>query len=105
MTEDILIVADFVLRATHWSEGGADRHEAVEALKRINAHAMSEVLKVPAVVENDRRYRLLRQFSWHDHPICCVTEPRKNVALGSDCPSLMRLDAVLDDLIIARGFE
>lgn len=105
MTEDMLILADFVLRVTHWSEGGTDRHEAVEALKRINAHIMAGALNVPVMVENDRRYRLLRQLNWHDHPICCVTEPRKSVVLGSDCPSLSRLDAILDDLIVTRCFK
>jgi len=52
--------------------------------------------------ENERlrkdaeRYRWLRKQHWNYSNLVVVTEPRKNVKLGSDMPFEDRLDAAID---------
>lgn len=42
------------------------------------------------------RYRWLRAQHWNDADICVVAHPKGSVKLGTDCPSLERLDAAID---------
>lgn len=42
------------------------------------------------------RYRWLRMQAWWDSPLCVVRSPKLALKLGSDCPSLRRLDAAID---------
>lgn len=55
-----------------------------------------------ALRRDAERYRCLREMSWFDSPLAVVTDPRKSVRLGVDCPSHERLDEMVDD-IIRRG--
>jgi hypothetical protein len=50
-----------------------------------------------ASLETDAlRYRWLRDQDWDTAKMCVVIEPKKNVKLGSDCPSRERLDDAID---------
>jgi len=46
--------------------------------------------------EDAARYRWLRNQHWNYSNLVVVTEPRKNVKLGSDMPFEGRLDAAID---------
>jgi hypothetical protein len=42
------------------------------------------------------RYRWLRVQHWYAAKLCVVTDPKRNVRLGTDCPSDARLDELID---------
>lgn len=42
------------------------------------------------------RYNFLREQQWNTSPIAVVKYPKDNVKLGSDCPSMERLDEIID---------
>lgn len=42
------------------------------------------------------RYRKLRAMHWSASPCAVVLHPKESVKLGYDCPSLARLDELLD---------
>lgn len=42
------------------------------------------------------RYNFLREQQWNTGPIAVVKYPKDNVKLGSDCPSMERLDEIID---------
>lgn len=42
------------------------------------------------------RYRWLRTQHWNEAPLCVVSSPRQSVKLGYECPSMERLDDVID---------
>ena len=44
------------------------------------------------------RYRKLRVMTWDSSPICVVRDPKRQLILGTDCPSHDRLDEALDSL-------
>ena len=50
------------------------------------------------LIEDAARYRFLRSCDWFDSAICVVAFPKKSVKLGSDCPSGVRLDEIIDSL-------
>jgi hypothetical protein len=45
---------------------------------------------------NAERYQWLRAQNWNDASLCVVVNPKQAVKLGHDCPSLERLDALVD---------
>lgn len=45
------------------------------------------------------RYRWLRSQNWNDGQLAVVVDPKRSVKLGHDCPSLDRLDEMIDDQI------
>lgn len=49
------------------------------------------------------RYRWLRNQHWDSSNVCVVCDPRETVRLGSDCPSLRRLDALIDEELGKEG--
>lgn len=87
--------------AIQWAEDGTETghrfipvgymmHEAageIEALRKQNAKNEDDAT----------RYRWLRAQHWSEAPVCVVARPKDAVKLGYDCPSLDRLDAMLDD--------
>lgn len=42
------------------------------------------------------RYNFLREQHWDTSPIAVVKYPKANIKLGSDCPSMERLDEIID---------
>jgi hypothetical protein len=42
------------------------------------------------------RYRWLRECNWHDSDLAVVCNPKFSIKLGIDCPSLERLDEMID---------
>lgn len=53
--------------------------------------------EITALELDAARYRWLRTQAWHSGPLCVVATPRVAVKLGSDCPSMERLDKIIDD--------
>jgi hypothetical protein len=45
------------------------------------------------------RYRWLRAQHHSESTLCVVTDPKKSVKLGMDCPSQERLDSIIDKAI------
>ena len=52
-----------------------------------------------ALEQDARRYRWLRSQHWNDSELCCVTNPKETVLLGTHCPSEHTLDSILDAAI------
>lgn len=48
--------------------------------------------------ENAGRYRWLRQQHWSTSTLAVVMDPKKNVEIGTTCPSMEQLDAEIDRL-------
>ena len=46
------------------------------------------------------RYQWLRKQHWAESKLCVVADPKTAVRLGSDCPSLERLDEIIDNATI-----
>ena len=46
------------------------------------------------------RYRWLREQSWNTAELCVVVDPKASLRLGYDCPSLERLDVLVDAGIV-----
>lgn len=46
------------------------------------------------------RYFWLREQQWYNSNMCVVINPKAQLKLGTDCPSLDRLDTLIDE---ARG--
>lgn len=51
------------------------------------------------------RYRWLRKQHWNEAELCIVVNPKDSVKLGRDCPSLERLDAVIDAALTGGEHE
>ena len=51
---------------------------------------------IDALRADAERYRWLREQSWHEASMCVVLQPKGAVRLGFDCPTLGRLDNVID---------
>ena len=45
------------------------------------------------------RYRWLRSQHWNEGKLAVVVDPKDAVKLGQDCPSLDRLDEMIDELM------
>lgn len=58
------------------------------------------VLCASAATQNAERYQWLREQHWHNSNMCVVINPKAQVKLGTQCPSLDRLDILIDE---ARG--
>jgi hypothetical protein len=59
---------------------------------------IEDIRKEIAALELDAaRYRWLRTQQWNSGCLCVVATPRVSVKLGSDCPSMERLDELIDD--------
>lgn len=43
------------------------------------------------------RYRWLRSQNWNDGRLAVVVDPKRSVKPGHDCPSLNRLDEMIDE--------
>lgn len=52
--------------------------------------------------KNAERYRWLREQHWNDSRVCVVARPKEAVKLGYECPSLDRLDAIIDSEMKVR---
>jgi hypothetical protein len=64
---------------------------------------IEDIRKEIAALELDAaRYRWLRTLYWDSGPVCVVTNPSKNVKLGSYCPSMEMLDEIIDDAMYAQ---
>lgn len=68
---------------------GCDICNPAKALEYARA-ALAEAEKDAA------RYRWLREQNWYSAELCVVTRPKKTVQLGTLCPSLEQLDALID---------
>jgi len=88
-----MAAAGFMRRKTGMSAGGLMRED--------------DTAGVPASddARDAARYRWLRQQHWNEAPMCVVMQPRKAVKLGHDCPALARLDAAIDDAMVAAGVK
>ena len=51
------------------------------------------------------RYRWLRKQHWDEADLCVVVRPKEAVKLGHDCPSLERLDEVIDASMLSEEGE
>ncbi|MGE3346079.1 MAG: hypothetical protein AB7I35_01450 [Ramlibacter sp.] len=49
-----------------------------------------------------QRYIWLREQDWNSAELCVVTDPKRTVRLGTDCPSRARLDDAIDARIAAQ---
>lgn len=49
------------------------------------------------------RYRWLRKQHWNDAAIAVVADPKKNVRLGTYCPSEELLDAAIDAAMLVAA--
>lgn len=75
---------------------------ALRYAKRQLAKLQAEAAKQQAEVarrQDAARYRVLRAMHWNSSPLAVVRDPKRQVRLGADCPSLERLDAELDAFI------
>lgn len=52
------------------------------------------------VVRDAARYRWLREQHWNDNVMAVITIPKESLLLGSECPSLERLDVAIDGLMV-----
>lgn len=68
------------------------------AYNTLRAHALHLAAENLRLREDAERYRYLRAMHWERDAICCVKFPKKNVKLGSDCPSEERLDGFIDHM-------
>jgi hypothetical protein len=53
---------------------------------------LSELL----ISRDAKRYRKLRQLHWSESSLCVVIDPKRNLKLGSYCPSGEQLDEAID---------
>lgn len=60
--------------------------------------ALEKSQQYKQLIDDADRYRFLRSCDWFDSEVCVVTFPKKSVQLGSDCPSGVRLDEIIDSL-------
>ncbi len=51
------------------------------------------------------RYRLLRELMWHNSNLFVVAGGKDRIKLGTDCPSLERLDSIVDALLALRASQ
>lgn len=51
------------------------------------------------MLRDAKRYRLLRKQHWWDSPLAVVVNPKAAIKLGCDCPSLDRLDSIVDAML------
>ena len=68
--------------------------------------AMLRAGKVIAAEQSNsdaKRYRWLREQQWNESSLFVVAGSKKEIVLGTDCPSLDRLDAAIDAAILAGG--
>jgi hypothetical protein len=72
------------------------------------AEAGIHIAQLQAEVEAHRkdaeRYQWLRSQHWEKSELCVVEHPRASIRLGFDCPSLLRLDEIID-VAIARDTQ
>lgn len=70
-------------------------------LRNVNEATARAARAAEAAVQRKdaERYRWLRAQNWNDGLMCVVARPAASVKLGSDCPSLIRLDATIDAAI------
>lgn len=77
----------------------------VDLLRRLEeAQALERkiVAEMVALRKDAERYRYLREQHWNNGKLCVVHDVKKDIRyLGCDCPSLERLDAVIDAEIAA----
>jgi hypothetical protein len=59
--------------------------------------------KIAKLEADAKRYRALRQMTWHASPLCVVANPRQAVKLGYYCPSGNPLDETIDLIIAAEA--
>jgi hypothetical protein len=82
---------------------------ADDFIKPVRAYIADLQSQLAAQRERDgrdaERYRWLRELNWNDAALCVVADPKRNVKLGSDCPSGERLDAAIDALVPVPGGE
>lgn len=69
--------------------------EGEGAAQLVLEYAIKEA--VEAERADAERYRWLRAQHWSEAPVCVVARPKDAVRLGYYCPSLDRLDAIIDD--------
>ena len=48
------------------------------------------------LIEDAERYRHVRSLNWNEATLCVVVNPKDAIKLGHDCPTLERLDAMVD---------
>ena len=79
---------DLSQRLRRWADCTADSD---------NAHELNEAAdRIDALQADAERYRWLRVQHWNDASMCVVTNPKHVVRLGTDCPTLARLDEAID---------
>lgn len=73
---------------------GSDNHERAYEISR----ERNEAVELDAA-----RYMWLRSQHFNDSPLSVVIDPKDSVKLGRDCPSLERLDEIIDTEMGKRG--
>ena len=63
----------------------------------LNSEISRLKFKMESIQKDADRYMWLRNQHWNDSIMCVVIDPKKNVKLGSDCPTLIRLDDAIDE--------
>lgn len=63
----------------------------------LNSEISRLKFKMESMQKDADRYLWLRNQHWNDSIMCVVIGPKKNVKLGSDCPTLVRLDDAIDE--------
>jgi hypothetical protein len=62
-------------------------------------------VEVEALRKDAERYQWLRSQHWEKSELCVVEHPRASIRLGFDCPSLLRLDEIIDAAIAKNTQE
>lgn len=55
-------------------------------------------LEIKSLSQDAKRYRILRDQHWSDGRLAVVQDPKRNVRLGTFCPSGSLLDEFIDEI-------
>lgn len=84
--EDMILLAIIELAALTIAEPAAN----------VRTAPVQQAPDAAADVRDAERYRWLRVQHWYAAKLCVVTDPKRTVRLGTDCPSDARLDELID---------
>lgn len=78
-----------------WIDCGSENNATF--ISNANPQAiLSMIARLEAAEKNAARYLWLRAQHWNDSAFAVVSEPKRNVKLGTYCPSEDRLDQEID---------
>lgn len=95
-------VDDAKARIRHYKSGRTrqavwGRHASYEDTYVADCKLVADWYACHADHVDAERYRWLRSRHHSDSPLCVVSNPQESVKPGKDCPSLDRLDDMIDE--------